>query len=58
MEGHPVRIRHRKLCAAPPSGDITITSFPVCKKTSFSGLQENVIISETVHDGSKVTIEH
>jgi len=27
-------IRHQKLRTAPPSGDITMTSFPVCKKTS------------------------
>ena len=34
--GHPFRIRQRKLRTAPPSGEITMTSFPVCKKTSFT----------------------
>jgi len=31
-----IRIRHEKLPQAPPSGEITMTSYPVCKKTSLS----------------------
>ena len=34
--GHSFRIHHRQLCTTLPSGDITMTPFPVCKKVSLS----------------------
>jgi len=34
--GRSFRIRHEKLPEAPPSGEITMTSYPACNETSLS----------------------
>jgi len=59
MLGHPFRIDHWKLCKTPLSGDITMTSFPVCKisESHYLGNSMNVIISETVNDRRTFSME-
>jgi len=34
--GRSFKFRQQKLCETPPGGEITLTSFPVCNKTSLS----------------------
>jgi len=36
MAGRSFRIRHEQLREVPPGGEITITSYPACNKTSLS----------------------
>ena len=46
----PLIIRRYILPVTPPSGEIGVTSLPVCQKIGK--------IAETVQDGAKVTINH